>query len=80
MEPGALKELQELLEAGLSNATVEVEGDEHSMNVNVVGDVFEGLSKVKRQQKVYGLIKHLIASGNLHAVTMKTLTPSEQEG
>jgi len=80
MEPGALKELQELLEEGLPDARVEVEGDEHSLNLNVVGDVFEGLNKVKRQQKVYGLIKHLIASGKLHAVTMKTLTPSEHEG
>lgn len=74
-----LGEIKELLEAGLGDSKVDVSGDGHSLDIRVVGAVFEGLNKVKRQQKVYSILRELIASGELHAVTMQTYTPTEME-
>ena len=54
-----------------------VAGDDNSISLRVVGELFEGLSKVKRQQKVYGFLKDLISTGEIHAVNMQTLTPAE---
>ena len=43
----------------------------------IVSPLFEGLSRVKRQQLVYGLLNDKIASGEIHAVTMVTRSPLE---
>ncbi len=72
-----LDEIQKLLEEGLPGSEIKVAGDSHSISLRVVGDLFDGLSKVKRQQKVYGILKGLISNGELHAVSMQTLTPTE---
>lgn len=75
-----LEDIQTLLEEGLPGCEVKVAGDSHSINLNIVGELFEGMSKVKRQQKVYAFLKDLISSGDLHAVNMQTLTPTEAAG
>lgn len=69
--------IRKLLEAGLTGCEIEVSGDSHSLNVRAVGEMFEGLSKVKRQQKVYSILKDLISTGELHAITMQVSTPAE---
>lgn len=73
----ALDEIQKLLEEGLPGCKVSVAGDDSSISLQIVGEMFEGLSKVKRQQKVYGFLKDLISNGEIHAVNMRTLTPAE---
>jgi len=73
----ALDEIQKLLEEGLPGCQVSIAGEESSISLRVVGELFEGLSKVKRQQKVYGFLKELISTGEIHAVNMQTLTPTE---
>jgi len=42
-----------------------------------VSSEFAGLSRVKRQQRVYQIIKDKLDSGELHALSMQTLTPEE---
>jgi len=54
-----------------------VESDGSHFNILVVGDVFEGLRPVQRQQKVYAVLQAQIAEGAIHAVNMKTFTPDE---
>lgn len=56
--------------------TVEGGGGKHA--VTIVGDAFEGLSAVKRQQAVYRILNEHIASGAIHAVTMRLLTEAER--
>ena len=65
--------LQGSLEVG--EVHVAVEGNH--VSVTVVGDLFEGLRAVQRQQKVYGVLNDLIASGDIHAVNIKAYTPAE---
>lgn len=54
-----------------------VEGDGYHYQLTIVSDVFEGKSKVARQQWVYAQLKEYITTGSLHAITMKTLTEDE---
>ena len=42
-----------------------------------VGERFAELSPVKRQQVIYGALSEEIASGALHAVSIKTYTPAQ---
>ncbi|TNF35540.1 MAG: BolA/IbaG family iron-sulfur metabolism protein [Gammaproteobacteria bacterium] len=66
-----------LLREGLPGCTVTVETDGYHYTVIAVGELFEGLRPVQRQQKVYAAIKHLIADGTVHAVNIKAMTPAE---
>lgn len=74
-------EVKSLLESRLANARVEVNGDGRHFDIVVVSDAFEGLSRVKKQQLVYGALEAEIAAGTIHAVNMKTFTTAEwQQG
>ncbi|MDF1677974.1 MAG: BolA/IbaG family iron-sulfur metabolism protein [Legionellaceae bacterium] len=66
-----------IAEAGVSYA--HVLGDGYHYELTVVSDQFEGLRPVARQQWVYSKLKDYIASGELHALTMKTWTEAEWE-
>jgi acid stress-induced BolA-like protein IbaG/YrbA len=43
----------------------------------IVSSEFVGQSRVKRQQRVNAILKARFDSGELHALSMKTLTPDE---
>lgn len=66
-----------LLRAQFDDGSVEVMGEGGHIHVTVVSEQFAGLSRVARQQLVYGQLRELIASGEIHAVTMTTHTPAE---
>lgn len=74
MEPAQIKQL---LLSRLPTCEVEVTGDGRHFDVLVVGDMFKGLTPVKKQQLVYAALQAEIADGSIHAVNMKTLTPEE---
>ncbi len=42
-----------------------------------MGEVFADLNKVKSQQLIYAALSDEIASGALHAITIKTFTPAQ---
>jgi len=69
--------VKNLLQERIATEHVEVEGDGRHFNVLVVSGEFAGLSPVKKQQVVYAALNSEIASGDIHAVNMKTLTPEE---
>lgn len=58
---------------------VYVTGDGYHYQLIIVSDVFQGKSKVARQQWVYAQLKEYIIQGQLHALSMKTLTKDEWE-
>jgi len=55
------------------------EGGESHFTVEVVSAAFEGMGRVARQRLVYGLLKDELA-GPVHALALRTIAPSEQEG
>ena len=67
------------LNAELSDCEVTVEGGDGKYQVTVIGDVFEGLNAVKRQQTIYKILNEHITSGAIHAVTMSLTTVTESQ-
>ena len=68
-------EIVEAIESRISDARVEVELDGNRALITVTSEIFEPLSRVQKQQKVYDCITHLLQDGRLHAVTIRTLAP-----
>ena len=60
----------------IADATVSVAVDGNRAMIDVVSPVFSDLSRVKKQQLVYACIEDLIASGDLHAITIKADIPA----
>ena len=73
------EDVQKMIEAGLPDCEVKVTGDGSHFEAVIIGEVFEGLSLVKKQQKVYATLGDKITSGEVHALTIKTFTAEEYE-
>ena len=76
MDAQKLKHLIETHLADHTQAFVETDDNVH-FDAVIISDLFEGLSLVKRQQKVYACLGELIANGSVHALSLKTYTPEE---
>lgn len=61
----------------LPGAAIEVSGEECSFEVVVISEQFEGLTTMKRQQRILGLFKDVLQTGSLHALTVKAYTFDE---
>jgi acid stress-induced BolA-like protein IbaG/YrbA len=72
-------EVRNLIETSIPGCRVWVDGEGCSFSVIVVSDGFEGLSPVKRQQQVLAAVKEPLATGALHAMTVKAYTSAEWE-
>ncbi len=70
-------DVQARLADAFAGAEVVVNADGNRFEIRVVSAAFEGLSRVKRQQAVYAEIRDLIASGAIHAVSIRAMTPAE---
>lgn len=73
----SVEDIKQRLEAGIESAEVLVRLEGNKCLVAVASPVFEGMRPVKKQQTVYACLNDLIASGELHAVSMFTYTPAE---
>jgi acid stress-induced BolA-like protein IbaG/YrbA len=71
------EDVQKMIEAGLPDCEVKVTGDGSHFEAVVIGEIFDGLSLVKKQQKVYATLGDKITSGEVHALTIKTYTAEE---
>ena len=72
-----IEALRTVLSSGLDDCEIDIQMDGNKISLHLVAEIFAGLSRVKRQQLVYSLLNELIASGEIHAVTMRTVTPDE---
>ena len=66
-----------LIEKGIPEAKVTVDGDGYKYETTVISDTFEGLNTLKRHQAVYAAVDSAITSGDLHALTIHAKTSSE---
>ena len=69
-------ELRSLLAAGLPCDHLEVEGDGRHWFVVIVSPAFEGKRAIARHQLVYAALGDRMRE-EIHALSMKTLTPDE---
>lgn len=70
-------EIEQRVTAIIGDAEVEVEGADCDFTVTVISDQFKQLMPVKRQQLILSGFSDVIASGALHALTVKPFTPEE---
>lgn len=71
-------EVAELIRARLPEAEkVEVTGGEGKFEALVVSPMFAGMNAVKKHQTVYATVREEIASGAVHALSIRALTPEE---
>ncbi len=71
------EKIKELILAGMPCEHLALDGDGQHFEAVVVSAEFVGKSRVQRQQRVYQTLKDKLASGELHALSFKTLTPEE---
>ncbi len=69
--------IKQLILAGMACDFLELDGDGQHFQAIVVSSEFVGKSRVQRQQRVYQTLKEKLATGELHALSFKTLTPEE---
>lgn len=69
--------LRERLQQAYSGEQVEVAGDGYHFQVTIISQRFAGLRSVQQQQQVYAAVQDWIASGELHALSMRTFTPEQ---
>lgn len=72
--------VEQLIRGGIPGAQVQVTGDGSHFDAVVVSEAFTGLSPIKKQRLVMDAVKAQIASGELHALSIKTFTPEEWAG
>ena len=70
-------QLQQLIAAGLPCEHLEVEGDGRHWFATIVSPEFEGKRPIARHQRVYATLGSKMQSDEVHALSMKTLTPAE---
>ena len=71
--------LKEILESSLKNCSAAVQSDDNiHFSAIIIAEEFNSIkSKVKRQQLVYSKVNEYILSGELHALSMKTIAENE---
>lgn len=69
-------QVQSLIAAGLQCEHLLVEGDGQHFYATIVSAAFEGQSRVRRHQQVYAVLGDRMRA-EIHALSMKTLTPAE---
>jgi acid stress-induced BolA-like protein IbaG/YrbA len=70
-------QVEALLREKLALSEVIVKANGNHYEVIAVGECFDGLSRVKKQQLVYGPLMQTIADGTIHALSIKAFTPTE---
>jgi acid stress-induced BolA-like protein IbaG/YrbA len=71
------EQLQSLITAGLPCEHCTLEGDGRHWYATIVSSAFEGLRPIARHQRVYATLGGRMKTDEVHALSMKTFTPSE---
>ena len=73
------QELQDLIGSGLSCAHLHVQGDGRHWYATLVSAEFEGKRLIQRHQRVYATLGNRMVTDEVHALSMRTYSPSEWE-
>lgn len=72
-----IETIKEKLEQALALEQCIVKGENGTFQVIAVSEIFADMSRVKKQQTIYGPLTEEIASNAIHALSIKALTPDE---
>jgi acid stress-induced BolA-like protein IbaG/YrbA len=72
------EEIKNLIEASLSDTIADVTGaDGVHFEAVVISPAFHEKNRIEKQQIVYAALGDSIATGTIHAISIKTFTPEE---
>ena len=71
------EQIKTIIAKELTCEALHVEGDGEHFEALIVSSRFLGRSRVQRQQAVNAILRSYFDSGELHALSMKTVTPEE---
>jgi acid stress-induced BolA-like protein IbaG/YrbA len=71
------EQLQALITAGLTCEHIELSGDGRHWYATIVSPEFEGKRAIQRHQRVYATLGQKMHTDEVHALSMKTYTPTE---
>jgi acid stress-induced BolA-like protein IbaG/YrbA len=71
------EQLQQLIASGLSCDVCQLEGDGRHWYATIVSASFEGKRLIQRHQAVYATLGSRMQTDEVHALSMKTYTPTE---
>ncbi len=72
------EDVRRYIAAGLECSVLEVEGDGRHFSALIVSPAFDGRTRVARHQLVYAALGERMHA-EVHALSMRTLTPAEYE-
>ncbi len=70
-------QLRDIIAAGLQCDHIEVDGDGRHWQAVIVSPEFEGKRAIQRHQRVYATLGAKMHTDEVHALSMKTMTPAE---
>ena len=71
--------IKEIIESYLKGSIANVDGSEGKYTAKIIYDGFDNLNTVGRHKIVYKTLDEYIKSGELHAISMETLTTNENK-
>jgi acid stress-induced BolA-like protein IbaG/YrbA len=71
------EQLQHIIAVGLPCEHLEVDGDGRHWSAVIVSPAFEGKRLIQRHQAVYATLGEKIRTDEVHALSMKTYSPTE---
>ena len=69
--------ITELLKSQFPEADISFDGEDCNSKVLIVSEQFEGLTSLQRHKLVLGALRDHFQSGQLHALSLSTKSPSE---
>jgi len=77
MTPTQLKLKLETLSPQTQAEIVDLTGTEDHYQAMIVSPIFEGRTMMEHHRMIYKLLEAEVASGEVHALTLKTYTPEQ---
>ena len=69
--------IKKILNDQIKDSLVTVEGGESKYTVQVISDIFKDKTIIDRHKIIYAALDSYIKSGEIHALTIKSLTMNE---
>jgi acid stress-induced BolA-like protein IbaG/YrbA len=71
------QQIKELIEAGLPDSQVTIQGDGRHFEAAIVSPAFEGKTMIAQHRMVYDVLGDSFRNDSIHALSFKTYTPEE---
>ena len=70
-------DITNFLKSKFPEAEISLDGEDCNSKVLIVSKQFEGLTSLQRHKLVLGVLKEQFQTGELHALSLNTKSPSE---